>query len=117
MRWRQPCGFEMLAAVHACKRADGDRRMRRASSDRADGCHRRTAMLSENGMSKNLPRLALLGRPAQRRVAFEMFDRAVAFTVCEKDVVNCHIMLQVHQGLLASAAAELGRCSRRAGQK
>ena len=100
--WR--VGSSVRADFVPGERAERHRRVRRAERRRADLRNRHAELGGQQREADDVAGLALVGAHAERRVALQMLDRAVAFARRERDVGDGHVVLQIDEALGARGA-------------
>ena len=89
----------MPVSVRARQGTDGDRRIGRAKHRGADLGNAGAAQARHHSQPRDIGGLALIRAHAERGVTLEMFDRAIALPMRQRDIVAGHIMLQIDKGL------------------
>lgn len=103
---RQPRRPKLLAAVMTGECANGHRHLRRPIACRADRRDRLTGQRGHDRKAVDVGQLSLIGRHAERRVAFEMFDRTETLALGKSDVVRGHVILKIDERLVAADMPE-----------
>ena len=88
-------GFEFLAPRAACQCAHGNRRIGRAVDGGAGGGNGLAGEFGHHGNAQHIAGLALIGRHAQRGIAFQVFNGGEVFLVGQLHILDRHIVLLV----------------------
>ena len=102
---------EVRAHRAACNRAHSERRVRRAESGGARVRNGDAAIFGHQGQRIDVGGLALVGAHAERGVALQVLDRAIAFLMRDLDVLDGDVALEINEGLA------LGSLRRRPGRE
>ena len=79
--------------------AHGERRIGRPERRRARLRDRDAAIFRHQRERVDVRRLALVGAHAERRIALQVLDRAIAFLVRDLHVLDGHVVLEIDEGL------------------
>ena len=83
-----------------CDQAHRHGRIRRAECGQTGFGNGDALLFGQTPQSGHIAELALIGGHAQSGVAFEMFDRAIAFGPSQIDIGQCHIILEIDEAFL-----------------
>ena len=98
---RAPHRGLVFADFGACENSQGYRCVRRTEGGRADRRNRLAAQPGHDGQAVDVGSLALVGSHAQRGVALEVFDRAEILAVCQLQILDHDVVLDVDEALAA----------------